>query len=299
MRKGEERLLLTHRECMVYLDRAKVRVSGNRVVYDVADGGVRKTYNVPYANLATVMLGQGCSITSDACRLLGEENVFVAMTGGAGAPLFYGTLSNYRPTDHFRRMATAWLDEDEGLKMAKALATTRATRAEKGLSAFDGVDAATDRFRAGILSSRNKEELLGAEGTFTKQIYHLIARTKLSGFVRDHKPGGASAQDRVNRYINQGNGLVYGIVGSALWALGIPPGMAVLHGRTNPGGLVFDVADAFKDSIVLLPAFDIGIRGGTDSGTEFKSEIMESLDREKILQKTFDMMGEILPDQRV
>jgi CRISPR-associated protein Cas1 len=38
--------------------------------------------------------------------------------------------------------------------------------------------------------------------------------------------------------------------------LGLPHGLAVLHGKTRRGGLVFDIADLVKDAVILpRPSF--------------------------------------------
>jgi hypothetical protein len=38
---------------------------------------------------------------------------------------------------------------------------------------------------------------------------------------------------------------------TATWVLGVPHGLAVLHGKTRRGGLVFDVADLVKNTAVV------------------------------------------------
>jgi CRISPR-associated endonuclease Cas1 subtype I-F len=49
--------------------------------------------------------------------------------------------------------------------------------------------------------------------------------------------------------------LAYGRAASATWVLGLPGGLAMLHGKTRRGGLVFDVVDLVKDAIILPQAF--------------------------------------------
>lgn len=291
-----EKLLLTHREGLVLLERARVRVSGMRVVYDIADDGVAKTYNVPYANIACVLLGQGCSITTEACRLLAQENVGLAMTGTGGAPLLYGTLVNYRPTDYFRRAMTAWLDGEEGLRVAKLMAEARARRMQQKFSAVAGVVEAADRFMETVSLASSQAELLGHEGLYAKSCYAALSASVLPGFSRvQGKGGNTDVAPLANSLIDHGNYLCYGIAGAVLWALGIPPQMSVLHGRTRAGGLIFDVADTFKDSIVLAPAFARAAEGGKGADKSFRSDVMFSLDKDRVLEKTFSLMNKILP----
>lgn len=52
----------------------------------------------------------------------------------------------------------------------------------------------------------------------------------------------------------------------AAWLTGIPHGLAVIHGKTRRGGLVFDLADLIKDALVLPQAF-IAAMAGEDEQT--------------------------------
>ena len=72
-----------------------------------------------------------------------------------------------------------------------------------------------------------------------------------------------------NRLIDHGNYLCYGMAGAALWALGIPPHLSLFHGKTRAGGLVFDVADAFKDAFVLPLAFHAAVIPKVDDREQF------------------------------
>jgi len=91
--KGGPRLLATDREGALYLERARVKVEGNRIVYYIVDDEHRRKYNIPHVNLAVLFIGQGTSITQDALRLLGEERVHLAVTGTGGSPLHLGSLT--------------------------------------------------------------------------------------------------------------------------------------------------------------------------------------------------------------
>ncbi|CAH5884795.1 CRISPR-associated endonuclease Cas1, partial [Enterobacter cloacae] len=42
---------------------------------------------------------------------------------------------------------------------------------------------------------------------------------------------------------------------------GIPHGLAVMHGKTRRGGLVFDIADLIKDALVMPQAFIAAMEG--------------------------------------
>lgn len=57
--------------------------------------------------------------------------------------------------------------------------------------------------------------------------------------------------------------------------LGLPHGLAVLHGKTRRGGLVFDIADLVKDVLILPQAFLAATRGDDSQG--FRDACIDAL----------------------
>lgn len=96
-----------------------------------------------------------------------------------------------------------------------------------------------------------KEALLGFEAVYAKSLYKALSEEFDVPFKREPRIKG----DYANELIDAHNYYAYGIAGAALWALGIPFSFPVLHGDTRRGALVFDVADMFKDGILLPLAF--------------------------------------------
>ncbi len=70
--------------------------------------------------------------------------------------------------------------------------------------------------------------------------------------------------------------------------LGLPHGLAVLHGKTRRGGLVFDVADLIKDAVVLPQAFISAMRG--DDEQAFRHACIESFSRTESLDFMIDTL---------
>src|SRR6056297_3849596 len=129
--KGGPRLLATDREGALYLERARIRVEGDRIVYFITDDEHHRVYNIPHVNLAVLFMGQGTSITQDAMRLLGEEGVHLAVTGTGGSPLHMGSLTTYTATRHFRDLLPVYLDPTRSLAAAKAVMRDRAERMKR------------------------------------------------------------------------------------------------------------------------------------------------------------------------
>jgi|TARA_R100000935_G_scaffold18953_1_gene36544 CRISPR-associated protein Cas1 len=304
--KGGPRLLVTDREGALYLERARIHVESGRIVYHITDDDQRREYNIPHVNLAVLFMGQGTSITQDAMRLLGEEGVHLAVTGTGGTPIHMGGLTTYSGTRHFRDMLPVYLDPRRSLQGAVAVMRDRTARmstigasgAKRYLRQRDA-DTLTrigKTFNDRLAACPDIQTLLGYEGAFSKACYAEFSR--MSGVAKD-KPfsrnaGGdvksgtheADAWRVVNRLIDHGNYLCYGMAGAALWAVGIPPHMSIFHGKTRAGGLVFDIADSFKDALVLPLAFSMAKSDrGDDPEKVFRARLISAFDDRKILSE--------------
>jgi CRISPR-associated protein Cas1 len=294
------RLLITDREGALLLERARIHVEGDRVVYHAADDERRREYNIPHANLAVLFLGQGTSITQEAARLLAEEGVHVAFTGTGGTPLHLGSLTTYHAPRHFREMLPIYLDPVRSLAAAKAVMSARVAcmretgvkhaRKWMGLRDADPILRICGSFEKSLLTINSIQELLGHEGQFTKACYAEFARlaglsNKDGGFRREAgTASGPGPATLVNGLIDHGNYLCYGMAGAALWALGIPPHLAVFHGKTRAGGLVFDLADGFKDAFVLPAAFCAPRKKNEDDPeAAFRGRMISAFDDERVL----------------
>ena len=73
--------------------------------------------------------------------------------------------------------------------------------------------------------------------------------------------------------------------------LGLPHGLAVLHGKTRRGGLVFDIADLVKDAVILPQAFVSAMRGHGEQ--EFRQYCIEALTRTEALDFMIDTVKAI------
>lgn len=303
--KGGPRLLITDRESALYLERARIHVEGDRVVYHISDDEHRREYNIPHVNLAVLFIGQGTSITQSAMRLLGEEGVHLAVTGSGGTPLHMGGLTTYSATRHFREILPIYLSPAKSLLAAKTVMRDRTLRmrklggagAQRWLRVRDTgrLNQACIRFEKDLEACTDNTQLLGFEGHFSKACYAEFAA--FSGLSKAHQfrreagagdtdPAGVDPVRLVNRLIDHGNYLCYGMAGAALWVLGIPPHMSVFHGKTRAGGLVFDLADSVKDALVLPIAFSLAREKDVkEAERTFRGRLINAFDDRQILKE--------------
>ncbi|MDO3383300.1 type I-F CRISPR-associated endonuclease Cas1f [Gilvimarinus algae] len=304
-------ILHSKRANIYYLQHCRVLVNGGRVEY-VTDAGKQSLYwNIPIANTTTILLGTGTSITQAAMRELAKAGVLVGFCGGGGTPLFSANevdidvawlspQSEYRPTEYLQGWVQMWFDEALRLDAAKALQVARLNRilSQWGKRALkdagfevdiERLKALLDKSLGNIEVARDTNELLTEEARLTKALFKLAVNTVGYGdFTRAKRGTGA---DPANRFLDHGNYLAYGLGATATWVLGLPHGLAVLHGKTRRGGLVFDAADLVKDAAILPQAFLSAMRG--DDEQEFRRNCIEVLTRGESLDFMIDTLKEI------
>ena len=305
-------ILHSKRANIYYLEHCRVLVNGGRVEY-VTDGGKKSHYwNIPIANTTTVILGTGTSVTQAAMRELAKAGVLVGFCGGGGTPLFsanevdievawFAPQSEYRPTEYLQHWVRFWFDDALRLQAAKAFQQLRIERVRtywktNRFLRDDGfeidpaaLDAALGEALTAVIGAPDQTVLLLNEARLTKQLYKFAARAVNYGeFARGQR---GCASDPANRFLDHGNYLAYGLAASATWVLGLPHGLAVLHGKTRRGGLVFDVADLFKDAVILPQAFVSAMRG--EDETAFRRACIEKLTRTEALDFMIDTLKDV------
>jgi len=307
-------ILHSKRANIYYLEHCRVLVNGGRVEY-VTDAGKRSLYwNIPIANTTSILLGTGTSITQAAMRELAKAGVLVGFCGGGGTPLFAANevdvevawlapQSEYRPTEYLQAWVKFWFDDELRLHAAKQLQTGRLQRllgewcARPLREAGFAVDMArlqtlVQQFTLLIAQAPDVTALLTGEARLTKALFKLAVDAVGYGEFTRAKRG--IGTDAANRFLDHGNYLAYGLGATATWVLGLPHGLAVLHGKTRRGGLVFDAADLVKDAAILPQAFLSAMRG--DDEQQFRRQCIEALTRSESLDFIIDTLKRIAID---
>ena len=287
-------ILHSKRANLYYLQHCRILVNGGRVEY-VTDQGKESLYwNIPIANTTAILLGTGTSVTQAAMREFAKAGVLVGFCGGGGTPLFAGTevevdiawltpQSEYRPTEYLQKWVSFWFDDSKRLAAAKQFQLTRLSMIKKHwLSAnvqkqFPVPESqlipVLERFERLLTDCEKTQDVLLLEATTTKSLYKLACQAVSYGdFTRSER---RNSNDAANQFLDHGNYLAYGLGATACWVIGLPHGLAILHGKTRRGGLVFDVADIVKDALVLPQAFIAAMEG--DDEQEFRQRCLNQL----------------------
>lgn len=301
-------ILHSKRANIYYLEYCRVLVNGGRVEYVTEEGSSSAYWNIPIANTTSLLLGNGTSITQAATRELAKAGVLIGFCGGGGTPLFGATevlwlspQGEYRPTEYLQSWVSFWFNESARLKAAKLLQSARIERLQMHWTKsrqFREDGFVVDQLRLepllnnsfqDVQNASTNTELLTVEARLTKELFKLASQTVGYGKFSRVKRGGGT--DRANRFLDHGNYLAYGLGATATWVLGLPHGLAVLHGKTRRGALVFDAADLVKDSVILPQAFISSMRG--DEEQEFRRACLDGLARTEALDFMIDTLKTI------
>ena len=308
-------ILHSKRANLYYLQYCRVLVKGGRVSYVTDEGRESKYWNIPIANTTSMLLGTGTSITQAAMRELAKAGVLVGFCGGGGTPLFAANevdvdvawlspQSEYRPTAYLQQWVSFWFDDTLRLAAAKAFQTQRLQQIstlwadDRGLRQagfkcdLKKLQDALARSGDDIEHAENTTELLTLEARLTKTLFKLaVEATGYGEFTRAKRGGGT---DPANRFLDHGNYLAYGLAATCCWVLGLPHGLAVLHGKTRRGGLVFDVADLIKDAVILPQAFISAVNG--DEEQAFRQACIERLAQVEALDGMIETVQNVASD---
>jgi len=305
-------ILYSKRANIYYLEHCRVLVNGGRVEFLTQQDKRAQYWNIPIANTVTILLGTGTSVTQAAMRELARAGVLVGFCGGGGTPLFSANeidievswlspQSEYRPTEYLQGWVSFWFKENGRLAAAKTFQrlrldrvrdywlSNRALREAGFVLDSDALEKNIESARSAIEIAPDSMTLLTAEARLTKDLYKMAARSAGYGEFSRAKRG--TGTDPANRFLDHGNYLAYGLGATATWVLGLPHGLAVLHGKTRRGGLVFDVADLVKDAVILPQAFISAVRG--DDEQEFRRCCIDALTRTEALDFMIESLKSI------
>lgn len=300
-------ILHSKRANLYYLQHCRVLVNGGRVEYVTDEGSQSRYWNIPIANTTSVLLGTGTSVTQAAMRELAKAGVLVGFCGGGGTPLYsaneidvefawFAPQSEYRPTEYLQAWVQFWFDEAKRLSAAKSFQHARLDFiAQHWLNnrplADHGFVLPSDNLHSVLAASRQRiatapdhTALLTEEARLTKHLYKLAVEAV--GYGEFSRAKRAAGTDPANRFLDHGNYLAYGLGATAAWVLGLPHGLAILHGKTRRGGLVFDIADLVKDALVLPQAFISAMRG--DDEQTFRQACIDRFSQAEALDLMID-----------
>lgn len=239
LREMEERLVKTVpfsiRLPFYYLERAVIGLRGGQCTA-FSETSVE---TLPVAAIAVLMLGPGCSISTEAAKTAALRGCVVCFSGGGGIPIFSNTVA-YRSPKNKLAQAKLFLSPSCRLKAAKDLMASRARVITKwtSLPPFRLTD---------VENAKDLSSVMLAEARWAKSAY--ASCSKRFG------PMHALKESKKGTPLALLNHFLYSVAMGACLHMGYDPNLGVVHGENRGGGLVFDLADVWKPAVTLELAF--------------------------------------------
>ena len=255
-----------YRHPFLYFERSRIEVDDGSIKVLSADEGV---FNVPVAMVSNLLLGPGCSITTEAVKTVASVNCSICWVGEDSFRFYAGGRA---PTDHSKScywQLAQYSDEEKRLEVARRMFRLR----------FPCVD----------LAARPLKQLMGMEGSRVKASYASYAvkyGVEWSGrnynFTENalgnafvHGSYVKDCGDTINRAITAGSQALYSLVHGFIYSMGFLPQVGFVH-SSSPLPFVYDIADLYKDKLIVEPSFQMVGAGKLDSSFSTKL-ILENL----------------------
>lgn len=259
----------------LYLDAVRIVQDDTGVCARVGTAGGGDRVYLPTAALSCVLLGPGTSITQPALATLARHGTTVVCTGSGAVRAYAGIQPGSLTTHWLEKQALAWASDDARL----AVATRMYQR----------------RFGDGVPPGMSLAQLRGVEGQRVKALYKLLAgKHKIARFRRNYDPDAWESQDPVNLALSAANTCLYGVVHSAVLALGCSPALGFIHSGTQHA-FIYDIADLYKAETTIPLAFSL--HSSTRPEQEVRRRLREEFRLFKLLPRIVTDIQQILDPQ--
>ncbi|MFK3659857.1 type I-E CRISPR-associated endonuclease Cas1e [Scandinavium sp. NPDC088450] len=216
----------------IYLERGRLEIDDSSLKWLDAEGQVVR---LPVATINTLLLGPGTSITHDAVKTAAAANCALCWVG-EDSLLFYA--AGFQPTAdsrNFRRQMTIACDKKRSLEVARQMYQRRFPDAE--------------------LREKSLKEMMGMEGHRVRSLYQEKALQYGVGWKgRQFTPNKFELSDTTNQILTSANAALYGILCSAVHAMGYSPHIGFIH-TGSPLPFIYDLADLYKAELCIDLAF--------------------------------------------
>lgn len=248
----------------IYLERGRLEIDDSSLKWIDAEGNVVR---LPIATLNALLLGPGTSLTHEAVKTATAANCAICWVG-EDSLLFYA--AGFLPT-----------------------ASTRNLRYQAGLSCNkkSALDVArrmfTYRFPDADLTGKSLKEMMGMEGARVRALYQQKAQQYGVGWKgRQFTPGKIELSDTVNQILTSTNAALYGILCSAIHAMGYSPHMGFIHSG-SPLPFIYDIADLYKETLCIDLAFALT----KEMAGRYNKELVSTRFRERVIE--MDLLARI------
>ena len=253
----------------IYLERGRLEIDDSSIKWIDAE---RNVVPLPVATLNALLLGPGTTVTHEAVKVCAAANCSVCWVG-EDSLLFYA--AGFVPTADTRNLKH---QVAQSANPDKALAVARRMFAR--------------RFPDAELATRTLKEMMGMEGHRVREMYQQKAQEYGVGWKgRQFTPGKFALSDITNQVLTSTNAALYGIICSAVHAMGYSPHIGFIHSG-SPLPFVYDLADLYKEHLCI----DLAFRLTKEMAGQYNKHKVSSAFRQRVINMDLlKKLGEDIP----
>lgn len=254
----------------LYLERCTVSRDSNSITATNQEG----TVHIPGATISCIMLGPGTRITHHAMMLLAQCGVTVVWVGEEGVRYYAHGSSLAKTTRLLEAQATAVSNTRRRLAVARAMYERR--------------------FPDETVGNLTMQQLRGREGARVRKVYR--RQSELTGVKwvrREFDPSNFTKGDPINQALSAAHSCLYGVVHSAVVALGCAPGLGFVH-TGHARAFVYDIADLYKAEVTIPIAFGVVAEESLDVAGDTRRRVRAALRDGGILKRCVQDISQLL-----
>lgn len=241
----------------IYLERGRLEIDDSSVKWINSDGDVVR---LPIATINCVLLGTGTSITHEAVKVMAAANCSICWVGEDSLLFYAAGITPTSNTHNFRKQMLLAADKKKSVDVARRFFARRFPKAE--------------------LTGKTLHEMMGMEGYRVREIYEQKAQQYNVGWKgRVYTQGKFEMSDLTNQILTATNAALYGILTSAVHAMGYSPHIGFIHSG-SPLPFIYDLADLYKEELCIDLAFSLtlsmaGVYNKHKVSSAFRKKVIE------------------------
>jgi CRISP-associated protein Cas1 len=254
----------------LYFDRCIVEQDANAIAIFQKD----TKYQIPCANLSTLLLGPGSRITHAALKTLGKNGCQVHWVGEDGFRFYADGNNTKRSVTRLYHQATLWADPQKRLEVIRAMYQFR--------------------FAETLAADLTLQQIRGLEGVRVRNTYAQWSKaTGVEWQGRNYTPESWFTADPINRALSSANSYLYAVCQAALTAVGYSPAFGFIH-TGKPLSFVYDIADLYKHETTIPAAFETIAALNTLEETTVRAKCREKFSEAKLMRRLIKDVDQVL-----
>lgn len=250
------------RMTFLYLEHCKISRSDGAIRVD----DIRGSVFVPAASLSALLLGPGSSISHRAMELISHSGTTVIWIGEQGVRYYAHGHPLTNSSTLLQRQAALVSNQRTRLNVARKMYSMR----------FENED----------VSGMTMQQLRGREGARIRRAYRQASRaTGVPWTQREYDPNDFQSGTPVNQALSAAHACLYGVVHSAIVALGCSPGLGFIH-TGHSLSFVYDIADLYKADLTIPIAFEVAAEMPENIGSTTRLRVRDAFVGGRILERS-------------